>query len=105
MFANNGSPYLYSALATNSNDSDDEHDDRVDPEPLHVKHLKFPQGWRLVTLRGDVEEKLPQAVKRRARVSMYQTKVTIRHQPDDEDGVPQAYMVRQTTKKLSLIHI
>ena len=63
MFANNGSLYLYSVLATNSDDSDDEHDDRVDPESLDVKHLKFAQGGHLTTLRGDVEEKLPQAVK------------------------------------------
>ena len=39
MFANNGSLFLYSVLATNPDDSDDEHDDRVDPESLDVKHF------------------------------------------------------------------
>ena len=107
MFANNGSLYLSSVLAMNSDDSDDEHDDRVDPESLDVKHLKFAQGGHLTTLRGDVEEKLPQAVKldrirertelleacvrpehvrrmcRRAGISMYQTNYNVKRKSPD----------------------
>ena len=88
--------------------SDHDHDDRVDPESLDNKHWKSAQGGFLTTLHGNVEEKLPQAIKlerlrertkllqscvlpdtvrrmcRRAGVSMHQKTA-----PDDEDSVSQ----------------
>ena len=97
-----------------AHDSDADHHDRVDQESLDNAHWKSAQGGFLTTLHGDVEERLPQAIKftrvrertklldacvlpeqvrrlcRRAGVSRHQTNGRGRR-TSSEDSVPQAF--------------